>query len=130
MSLHFIIHKEKVDDIKECSAYIIDELINAFPGIRIGRFYNNTYITVGCSIFIDFRCGTDPCKLAGIRPDFYYSDNDNVAEMIEQGACKVGGKRFTNIDSVIAIIIQYLKFKRRAFEIIDMLDTENKIRIL
>jgi hypothetical protein len=124
MSLHFIIHKEKVDDIKECSAYIIDELINAFPGIKIGRHYHDMYVTIGSDISIDFRCGADPCKMAGIRPEFYYSDNELVAEFLELGACKVGGKRFTNIDSVIAIIIQYLKFKRRAYEIIDMMDTE------
>ena len=126
MSLHFVIHKEKVDDIKECSAYIIDELINAFPGIRIKRYYQDQHVFVGSDISIDFRCGADMYKMAGICPGFYYSDNESVAEFLELSACKVGGKRFTNIDSVIAIIIQYLKFKRRAFDIIDMMNAEKE----
>ena len=62
------------------------------------------------SFSIVFRSGENPAKVAGLRPDYYYSDDPMVLGWIEQVAAKVGGREIHDIDQVIPIVLAYIGF--------------------
>lgn len=54
-------------------------------------------------VYIDGRTG--PCeRLAGLRPDFYNVDDEEIKWFLEQGASKVNGIELDNVCSVLKII--------------------------
>lgn len=108
MGLYFIIHKTDIDEFSKIPGQILEDLID--HGIdKLGRIhFSGVMINLGLDITIDFRCGDNPDKFAGVRPDFWYSDNDVIAEMLELGADKCGGQRLKDISRVVPIITEYL----------------------
>ena len=62
------------------------------------------------SFSIVFRSGENPAKVAGLRPDYYYSDDTMVTNWIAQVAVKTGGRGFYVIEQVIPIVLAYIGF--------------------
>lgn len=62
-------------------------------------------------VYIDGRTGSYE-KLAGLRPDFYNTDDGEIEWFLEQGASKVNGIKLDNVRSVLKII-DFLKIPER-----------------
>lgn len=107
MSVIFIVHTTTKEDMVKAFEQVHDDLSWLFPG-EVNRHYDNTLITMKNGINISFRCGTNPDKLAGLWPNYYYTDNDEVADMLVQGACKVNGKRLDRLDYIAQIVLFYM----------------------
>lgn len=117
MSLLILIHRTKAEDVTETSHRLFEKLEEQYCEqlsiVRhIGRF-----IDIGSDITIMFRSGENPAKVAGLRPDYYYSDDPMVLGWIGQGAAKVGGREIHDIDQVLSIISSYMGFKKSVDEI-------------
>lgn len=113
MSIHIIIHKTNPASCEQVSRYLFTRLDAIFPGM-VRSYHNGQLITVGREggfAYIDFRCGTDYGKLAGMQPDFYYTDSDvpDILDMLEQSAAKCNGKKLDCIGRVINIIDFYME---------------------
>lgn len=109
MSAYIVIHTTKCEGAKAASKYLCETLNTLYP-TRAYLHYNGRVVVVDDRIYIDLRCGTDPDKLAGIRPNYWYSDDYGgvIPDMLEQGACKCNGKRLDNIEQVVQIVIFYM----------------------
>ena len=107
MSLLILIHRTKAEDARNTSIRLFEKLQEQCQGQTYAR-YNGQFIDVGPSITIVFRSGKDPAKVAGLRPDYYYSDSVVATDWIAQGACEVGGKEICEIDQVLPIISLYI----------------------
>lgn len=116
MSIHLLIHKTNPESCEQVSKYLFTRLDAIFPGMA-RSYANGQLITVGRGgfVYIDFRCGTDYCKLAGVRPDFYYTDSDDpdILDILEQGASKCNGKKLNSIDRVINIVGFYMEMSEQ-----------------
>lgn len=112
MSIHLLIHKTNPESCEQISKYLFNRLDAIFPDM-VQSYANGQLITVGrgAFIYIDFQCGTDYYRLAGVRPDFYYTDSDDpdILDMLEQGASKCSGKKLDSIDRVINIVGFYME---------------------
>ena len=113
MSLYLLVHKTDKRDASSASGQLIQDLIKHDMEDLVSIYFSGTLIRIESDINIEFRCGDTPDKMAGLRPDFWYSDNHIIAEMIELGACKCGGQRLSDISQVVPIIKEYLEFKKR-----------------
>ena len=107
MSLLILIHRTKAEDARNTSIQLFEKLQEQYQGETYIRS-DGQFIDVGPSITIVFRSGKDPAKVAGLRPDYYYSDSVVVTDWIAQGACEVGGKEICEIDQVLSIISLYI----------------------
>ena len=110
MSLLILIHRTKAEDAKDTSIHLFEQLIQQCQGRTYVRSVGQ-FIDVGPSVTIIFRSGENPANVAGLRPDYYYSDDVMVASWIAQGAVKVGGKEIYEIEQVISIVLAYIGFK-------------------
>ena len=110
MSLLILIHRTKAEDAKDTSIRLFEQLIQQCQGKTYVRSVGQ-FIDVGPNITLVFRSGENPAKVAGLRPDYYYSDNPMVLGWIAQGAAKVGGKEIYEIEQVISIVLAYIGFK-------------------
>lgn len=117
MSLLILIHRTKAEDARNTCIRLFERLKDQYQEqtyVRsIGRF-----IDVGPNITIAFRSGENPAKVAGMRPDYYYSDDAIVANWIAQGVSKFGGKEIYEIDQVLFIVSSYIGFKKSIDEIL------------
>lgn len=116
MSLLILIHRTKAEDARDTRIRLFEQLIEQCQGKTYIRSVGQ-FIDVGPSVTIVFRSGEDPAKVAGLRPDYYYSDDSMVLGWIEQGAAKVGGREIHDIDQVLSIISSYMGFKKSVDEI-------------
>ena len=110
MSLLILIHRTKAEDARDTSIRLFKQLIEQCQGQTYVRSVGQS-IDVGPSVTIIFRSGENPAKVAGLRPDYYYSDDVMVASWIAQGASKFGGKEIYEIEQVISIVLAYIGFK-------------------
>ena len=110
MSLLILIHRTKAEDAKDTSIRLFEQLIQQCQGQTYVRSVGQ-FIDVGPSVTLVFRSGENPANVAGLRPDYYYSDDVMVASWIAQGAVKVGGKEIYEIEQVISIVLAYIGFK-------------------
>lgn len=110
MSLLILIHRTKAEDTRNTSIRLFEKLKEQCRG-QIYVRSDGQFIDVGPSITLVFRSGEDPAKVAGLRPDYYYSDSVVVADWIAQGASKIGGKEIYEIDQVLFIVSSYIGFK-------------------
>ena len=110
MSLLILIHRTKEEDAKDTSIRLFEQLIQQCQGQTYIRSVGQS-IDVGPSVMIIFRSGENPANVAGLRPDYYYSDDVMVASWIAQGATKSGGKEIYEIEQVISIVLAYIGFK-------------------
>ena len=106
MSLLILIHRTKAEDARDTSIRLFEQLIKQCQGETYIRSVGQ-FIDVGPSVTIVFRSGENPAKVAGLRPDYYYSDD----VMVAQGHVKVGGKEIYEIEQVIPIVLAYIGFK-------------------
>lgn len=107
MSLLILIHKTKAEDARNTSIRLFEQLKDQYQWQTYVRS-DGQFIDVGPSITIVFRSGEDPAKVAGLRPDYYYSDNVVVTDWIAQAASKIGSKEICEIDQVLTIILLYM----------------------
>ena len=110
MSLLILIHRTKAEDARDTSIRLFEQLIQQCQGKTCIRSVGQ-FIDVGPSVTIMFRSGENPAKVAGLRVDYYYSDDVMVASWIGQGAAKFGGKEIYEIGQVVPIILAYIGFK-------------------
>ena len=110
MSLLILIHRTKAENTRNTSIRLFEKLQEQCRGQIYVRSHGQ-FIDVGPSITLVFRSGEDPAKVAGLRPDYYYSDSVVVADWIAQGASKIGGKEIYEIDQVLFIVLSYIGFK-------------------
>lgn len=110
MSLLILIHRTKAEDARDTRIRLFEQLIEQCQGQTYIRSVGQS-IDVGPSVTIIFRSGEKPSKIAGLRPDYYYSDDVMVASWIAQGAAKIGGKEIYEIDQVLFIVSSYIGFK-------------------
>lgn len=110
MSLLILIHRTKAEDARDTRIRLFEQLIEQCQGKTYIRSVGQ-FIDVGPSVTIMFRSGENPAKVAGLRPDYYYSDDVMVASWIAQGASKFGGKEIYEIEQVISIALAYIGFK-------------------
>lgn len=111
MSLLILIHKTKAEDARNTSIRLFEQLKDQCKG-KIYVRSDGQFIDVGPSITIVFRSGENPAKVAGLRPDYYYSDNVVVTDWIAQSASKIGGKEICEIDRVLSIVLLYMMADR------------------
>ena len=107
MSLLILIHRTKAEDARNTNIRLFEQLKDQCQGQTYVRS-NGQFIDVGPNITIVFRSGEDTAKVAGLRPDYYYSDSVVVTDWIAQGACEVGGKEIYEIEQVLPIISLYI----------------------
>ena len=105
-----IIHRTKAEDARDTSIRLFEQLIQQCQGKTYVRSVGQ-FIDVGPSVTIVFRSGENPAKVAGLRPDYYYSDDPIVLDWIAQGAAKVSGKEIYEIEQAISIVLAYIGFK-------------------
>lgn len=111
MSLLIFIHMTKAEDVVSTILYLHKTLKYLYPEeTRADR--DGWTIDVGQDVMITFRSGEDPAKVAGLRPDYYYSDDGMVRDWIVQGAAKVGGRQIRDINQVLTIVSLYIGFKK------------------
>ena len=110
MSLLILIHRAKSEDARDTSIRLFEQLIEQLQGKTYIRSVGQ-FIDVGPSVTIVFRSGENPAKVAGLRPDYYYSDDVMVASWISQGDATVSGKEIYEIEQVISIVLAYIGFK-------------------
>ena len=119
MSLLILIHRTKAEDARDTSIRLFEQLIQQCQGKTYIRSVGQ-FIDVGPSVTIVFRSGENPAKVAGMRPDYYYSDDVMVASWIAQGAAKAGGKEIYEIGQVVPIVLAYIGFKNCIDEFLDL----------
>lgn len=117
MSLLILIHRTKAEDVTETSRRLFEKLEEQYCEQLSSVRHIGWFIDIGSDITIMFRSGENPAKVAGLRPDYYYSDDVMVREWIAQGAAKVGGREIHDIDQVLSIISSYMGFKKSVDEI-------------
>lgn len=117
MSLLILIHRTKAEDARNTSIRLLEKLQEQCQGQTYVRS-NGQFIDVGPSITIVFRSGENPAKVAGLRPDYYYSDSVVVTDWIAQGVSKFGGKEIYEVDRVLSIVLSYIGFKKSVDEIL------------
>ena len=120
MSLLILIHKTKVEDVTETSRRLFEKLEEQHYEQLSSVKHVGWFIDIGSDITIMFRSGENPAKVAGLRPDYYYSDDVMVLGWIEQGAAKVGGREIRDADQVLSIISSYMEFKKSVDEILSV----------
>lgn len=111
MSLLILIHRTKAEDARNTSIRLFEQLKDQCQWQTYVRS-DGQFIDVGPNITIVFRSGEDPAKVAGLRPDYYYSDSIVVAYRIAQGTSKFGGKQIYEVDRVLTIIFLYMMADR------------------
>ena len=116
MSLLILIHRTKAEDVTETSRRLFEKLEEQYCEQLSSVRHIGWFIDIGSDITIMFRSGENPAKVAGLRPDYYYSDDVMVREWIAQGAAKVGGKEIRDVDQVLSIISSYMGFKKSVDE--------------
>ena len=107
MSLLILIHRTKAENARNTSIRLFEKLQEQYQGETYIRS-DGQFIGIGPSITIAFRSGKDPANVAGLRPDYYYSDSVVVTDWIAQGACEVGGKEIYEIEQVLPITSLYI----------------------
>ena len=107
MSLLILIHKTKAEDARKTSIRLFEQLKEQCQWQTYVRS-DGQFIDVGPSITILFRSGENPAKMAGLRPDYYYSDDVMVASWIARGTSKFGGKQIYEVDRVLSIVLSYM----------------------
>lgn len=120
MSLLILIHRTKAEDVTETSRRLFEKLEEQYCEQLSSVRHIGWFIDIGSDITIMFRSGENPAKMAGLRPDYYYSDDPMVLGWIEQGAAKVGGREIRDVDQVLSIISSYVEFKRSVYEILSV----------
>ena len=111
MGLYIVVHKTRYEELKAARNYLCEKLDELYPG-KVHSYYDGRFISLKNGISIDLRCGAEPYKLAGLRADYYYTDDwGDVADMLEQSACKCDGKRLKNLGQVVHIIASYMTMK-------------------
>ena len=84
--------------------YIHKALNELYPN-KTHLHYDGKLMIIDNRIAIDFRCGTNPDKMAGLIVNYYYTDDDNsVADSLEQSASKHNGRRLYNLGHVVQIV--------------------------
>ena len=116
--MNIIVHRTEKIDILEARETLMSLLyrlliINNIPTINV-KFTN--YRSVINDVIIEYRCGK-PERMAGVRTDYYSSDDSIVVELLKQSACKmcdkqsVGkccGKQLDGIFDVYTVVEEYL----------------------
>lgn len=106
--IDILIHKTNVEHIKQVSKYI-EERLAARHSDKMKVFHGGQLIIVDCRIYLEFRCGSDFGRFGGIRPDYYYTDDEgDVRMMLEMGADKVNGLQITDLDDVVKIVNMHM----------------------
>lgn len=108
--MNIVVHRVDKEIVESDMDYIHDKLNNLFPDkFHIDYKTHMIYVGAGRRLAVIFRWGDDPCKFGGVWPEYYLSDSEDIANVLEQGACKIDGKRLYDIDLVIrAIAYKYL----------------------
>lgn len=119
MSLLILIHRTKAEDVTETSRRLFEKLEEQYCE-QLSVSHAGWIIDIGSDITLMFRSGENPAKVAGLRPDYYYSDDVMVREWIAQGAAKVGGREIHDIDQVLSIISSYMGFKKSVDKILSV----------
>ena len=120
MSLLILIHRTKAEDVTKTSRQLFEKLEEQYCEQLSSVRHVGWFIDIGSDITIMFRSGENPSKVAGLRPDYYYSDDVMVLGWIEQGAAKVGGREIRDADQVLSIISSYMEFKKSVDEILSV----------
>lgn len=107
--IYIIIHKPTKEEIKDISTYLYETLSKLYP-TYVHSHYDGSLISIwNGRIGIDMRCGTEPSRLAGICPSYYYTEgSEYVADMLEQGACKVNGRRLKEVRDIFPVIAGFM----------------------
>lgn len=121
MSLLILIHKTKAEDARNTSIRLFEQFKDQCQWQTYVRS-NGQFIDVGPSITIVFRSGEDPAKVAGLRPDYYYSDSVIVTDWIAQAASKIGGKQIYEVDRVLSIVLLYMMADKWVDEFLDVVE--------
>jgi hypothetical protein len=99
--MFIIIHRTECSEIRKIYEYLVETLPNEVNSVIE---VNKKWITVGVeNTRIDFYCG-DYSRMAGIRPDYYNTDNETVAYFLQMMADRVNGKEIKDISELINII--------------------------
>lgn len=119
MSLLILIHRTKAEDVTETSRRLFEKLEEQYCE-QLSVSHVGWIIDIGSDITLMFRSGENPAKVAGLRPDYYYSDDPMVLGWIKQGAAKVCGKEIRDVDQVLSIVSSYMGFKKSVDKILSV----------
>lgn len=108
MSLYILIHKPTIEECKDVSEYLYETLNKLYPD-KVHSYYDGTCMDIwGRRIHIETRHG-EAGRLAGVWPNYYYTeDNECVADLLEQGACKVNGRRLNFVSDVLSVVSGFM----------------------
>lgn len=114
MSLYILIHKR--NNIEEAANCVYEELNRLYPD-EVDCYDKGLFIVID-NIKIDFRCILNRNRLAGIRPDFFYTNDESwyVNNLLQMSALPVDGKELNSITQVIPIVTQYINLNRKIDE--------------
>lgn len=101
--LNIVIYRNSAEELDR----IFDELLKRLSISNIYVDYDRLLLSVKDGllypVYIDGRTG--PCeKLAGIRPDFYNTDDKEMLWFLKQGASKVNGVKLDDVLDVLKIV--------------------------
>ena len=99
--MFIVVHRTDVFEIQEIFGEIVASLLSSdilSPNTKVTR----STIDIG-DIRIDFRC-SDMFKMAGLRPDYFNTDSEEVAHFLQLMADKVNGKEIKDISEIINMI--------------------------
>lgn len=99
--MEIIIYRLLLSDVKTS----FEELVNMMLESGLNIIHDDKKYTIYYKDFyIEFWCG-DFCRMGGIRPKYYMTDNTTASEFLRQGACKVGGIEIYSFDELLKKII-------------------------
>lgn len=114
MSVYILVHKSKFEEAKETSKYVGDTLNQLFPD-ELHYYRNGLYITMSNDITIDFRYGNDSHRVAGIRPNYYFTDSTStdVIKALQIASCSINGQRLEKLEHIIQIVSWHMLLERQ-----------------
>ena len=107
--IYILIHKPTKEEIIEVSDWLYKNLKRRYTS-RVDTYHDGSVISIwGRRIYIELRCGETVDNLSGIWPTYYYTEGDDrVADLLEQGACKVNGRRIKDIVDVLFVVYEFM----------------------
>ena len=104
INMHIIIHRKEIVDLE----HIFDYFTIALSRKDKAQFFKKSGRILVEDIAIEFRCGSNINKLAGLIPNYFNTDHAETATMLQMSADKVNGREISDISELISIINEKL----------------------
>ena len=101
--MYILIHNNRTKDAVKDSEYLYEQLGQLFG--------NNLKVTHGgfrfevFDIIVEFRFGEDSCKVRGLRPDYYYTNNIGFVSAYLN---RLDGKEIKCVEEIPKIIFDHI----------------------